>query len=296
MKKSEMSKTTFIPWNSQDLSEWTKLYATGETISLDGHITHFMKKGDGPPLILIHGFFSGSLVWRQNIDELAKHFTVLAPDLWGLGFSSREPLNYGWKLYSNQIKLFMDAMAISKSHVAGLSMGGGVAIQFTNDFPDRVDKLVVQGPAVLPQKKKIKDNLLAWPVLGPYLLNLSGDTIRKKVMKEKFYSDARFITDEAYWASTWHHKIKGTTESMHSMLRAGFLGNLRDGVVELAEKNKDILILWGSKDNTISVEGANEMQGILEGSAVEIFENAGHVPNVEDPEAFNRKVVHFLLS
>ena len=54
MESNETTVTGFIPWNSQELGKWTELYAEGETICLDGHITHYLKKGEGPPLILIH--------------------------------------------------------------------------------------------------------------------------------------------------------------------------------------------------------------------------------------------------
>lgn len=296
MDTNNSSTAEFIPWDSQDIAKWTDLYAIGETISLEGRTTHYIKKGEGPALILIHGFFSASLGWRLNIDELSKHFTVYAPDLWGLGYSTREPLDYSWELYSKQIKLFMDAMGLKKSHIGGLSMGGGIAIQFTNDFPDMVDKIFFVGPAVFPQEKKIKDGVFSWPIVGPMLLNFKTDKIRKTVMVEKFYSDSKFLTDEGYEATTWHHKIKGTTNVLCSILRAGFIGNQVEGVNELSKKDKSILIIWGGKDNTCSVEGARTMGSILEGAQLEVFENSGHIPNFEEPEKFNAKVADFLLN
>ena len=296
METNGTSSAEFIPWDSQDLGKWTDLYAIGETISLGGHITHYMKKGEGPPLILIHGFFGHSLVWRLNFEELSKHFTVYAPDLWGLGYSSREPLDYGWELYSKQIKLFMDSMGIQKAHLGGLSMGGGIATQFTNNFPDMVDKLFFVGPAVFPQEKKIKDGIFSWPVVGPMVLNLKTDKIRKTVMLEKFLSDSKFLTDEGYKATTWHHKIKGSTNFFCTALRAGFIGNQVEGVNELSKKHKSILIIWGGQDKACSVKNAKEMNSLLKGSQLEVFENAGHLPNLEEPERFNGKVLDFLLN
>ena len=114
-------------------------------------------------------------------------------------------------------------------------------------------------------------------------------------MVEKFLSDIKFLTDEGFEATTWHHKIKGTTESLVSMLRAGFLLNFRDGVVELAKKDKSIMIIWGRKDNAVTAENAVDMENMLKDSTVEIFENAGHLPNVEEAETFNSKVIPFLL-
>jgi len=296
MPSNDVNNAKFVPWNSQDLNEWTKKYATGSTINLDGKPTHYIKTGDGPPLLLIHGFFGHALVWRLNIQALSEHFTVYAPDLWGLGYSTREPLDYGWKLYSRQIKLFVNAMGIEKCCIGGLSMGGGIAIQFTNDYPEMVEKLFFVDPAVFPQKKTIKDGVFAWPVVGPFLLNLPNDKLRKKVMGDKFYSDVKLITEEGYKATTWHHKIKGTTEVLRTILKSGFIGQLEPGVEELAEKSIPALITWGAKDMACTVKNAPKMQSLLKGSELEIFENAGHLPNVEEPDRFNARVIDFLLA
>ena len=93
----------FIPWNSQPLEDWTNKYATGKVIELDGLPTHYVEKGSGEPVILIHGFFFDSYMWNKNIDILAKRFKVYAIDLWGFGYSTREPLDYGYPLYTQQL-------------------------------------------------------------------------------------------------------------------------------------------------------------------------------------------------
>ncbi len=64
----------FIPWNSQPLDGWTEKYAKGTCIDLNGHKTHYIEKGEGDPIILLHGFFYDSYIWDSNLDALSKKF------------------------------------------------------------------------------------------------------------------------------------------------------------------------------------------------------------------------------
>ena len=93
----------FIPWNSQPLDVWASKYAPDKFIDLDGRRTHYIEKGEGNPVILLHGFFYDSYLWAANIDALAKNFKVYALDLWGFVYSTREPLDYDYQLYVDQV-------------------------------------------------------------------------------------------------------------------------------------------------------------------------------------------------
>ena len=73
----------FVPWNSQPLEERASKYAPGKFIDLDGLSTHYIEKGSGEPVILLHGFFFDTYMWDKNIDALAERFKVYAIDLWG---------------------------------------------------------------------------------------------------------------------------------------------------------------------------------------------------------------------
>ena len=83
----------FTPWNSQPLDAWAQQYAEGSSIDLAGHRTHFIEEGSGDPVILVHGFFFDAFTWHSNVGALSASFRVIAPDLWGFGYSTREPLD-----------------------------------------------------------------------------------------------------------------------------------------------------------------------------------------------------------
>ena len=76
------------------------------------------------PILLIHGFNLDMHTWIKNIDHLAGHFKVYALDLWGQGYSTRQPLDYGYDLFEEQVRLFMEAMSLQKG-LAGWPLDGG---------------------------------------------------------------------------------------------------------------------------------------------------------------------------
>jgi pimeloyl-ACP methyl ester carboxylesterase len=84
----------FVPWDSQPLEKWAERHAPGRFVDLGGRRTHSVVKGEGPPVVLVHGFNLDLNTWLTNVDALARQFTVYALDLWGSGFSTREPLDY----------------------------------------------------------------------------------------------------------------------------------------------------------------------------------------------------------
>lgn len=102
----------FVPWNSQSLDDWAKRYAEGRFIDLAGRRPHFIERGQGRPVLLIRGLHLDYHTGIINLDAVAAHFKVYAPDLWGQGYSTRGSLEYGYDLFEGQIRLIMDAFDI----------------------------------------------------------------------------------------------------------------------------------------------------------------------------------------
>ena len=286
----------FIPWNSQPLDEWAKKYATGKFITLDGHSTHYIEKGAGEPVILIHGFFFNSYLWNKNIDALADKFKVYAIDLWGFGYSTRDPMDYGYPLYADQLLKFMDALDIQKASLVGQSMGGGTSIFFSVNHRDRVNKLILVDPAGMPNPLPILGKITNLPKVGEFLLGMKSDFYRKMVLSTTFIHDKGVITESYFENVTRFHKIKGTTEVLLKILRKQFFHTLPDEIHRLGEMDVPILIIFGHQDKAIPLERGKEMHNILRGSRLEIFENAGHCPHDEQSQKFNQLAVDFLSS
>jgi len=286
----------FIPWNSQSLDEWAKKYAAGRFVNLDGYSTHYIEKGEGEPVILIHGFFYDSYMWNKNIDALADRFKVYALDLWGFGYSTRELMDYGYPLYADQLLKFMDALNVQKASLIGQSMGGGTCIFFSVRHRDRVNKLILVDSAGMPHTLPLLGKVTILPKVGEFLLGLKSNFYRKMALATNFIYDKKFITDNYFENITRFHKIKGTTEALLKILRKQFFHTLLNEVHRLGEMDVPILIIWGRHDKAVPLERGQEMHRILRGSRLEILERAGHCPHDEQSQKFNQLAVDFLSS
>lgn len=289
-----MSKTAeFVPWSSQPLEAWANKYATGKFINLNGHPTHYIEKGEGDPVILLHGYAADSYSWNNNIDALAKSFKVYALDLWGFGYSTRDPLGYGYSLYTNQLLNFMDALNIEKASLVGQSMGGGTAINFCVQHRERVNKLILVSPGGMPNPPILAHRIVALPGLGEFLLGLKTNFIRRLIIKRVFVYKKKISRD--YLDNlTRFQKVGGTNEVLLKVLRLRFFDTLLNEIRRLGQMDVPILIVWGRHDKSIPVERGQAMHRILKGSRLEVFEYSAHVAHDEQPEEFNRLVIEFL--
>ena len=131
--------------------EAAQKYAAGKFVTVDGKKIHYIEKGEGKPVILIHGFLYSTVMWNKSIDAFASKFKTYAVDLWGWGYSERlNATDYSFPFYAQQILQFMDALNIRKASLVGQSMGGGIAVYLAAHHPERVDKLILVDPAAIP--------------------------------------------------------------------------------------------------------------------------------------------------
>ncbi len=106
--------------------------------------TRYWTEGDkGTTVILLHGIGSSVETWTYNISVLAQHHRVYAVDLVGAGRSDKPPATYSLTYLAQFVLGFMDAMSIECASLVGNSLGGGVALQFALNFPQKVEKLVL---------------------------------------------------------------------------------------------------------------------------------------------------------
>lgn len=284
----------FVPWNSQTLDAWSARHAEGNFINLAGRHTHFIERGQGKPVILIHGFNMDLHTWTKNLDSLATRFRVYAPDLWGQGYSTREPLEYGYDLFEGQIRLFMEALNIDRASLVGHSMGGGTAIVFTLRNRHQVEKLVLVDSTGIPTRLPFRSKVFRLKGVAELLMSLPTDRIRRMNLEDIWIHDRRSLTDDIYRKFTLYQKIEGTTETLLTILREDFFNTLETEIGELGGLDIPTLIIWGREDVSLPASNAEEMNKLIPGSRLEILENAGHLANFDQSEAFNDLVIDFL--
>ncbi len=283
-----------VRWNSQSLDLWAGKYAQGKFVDLGGRKTHYIEKGEGEPLILLHGFFYDTFLWAENIDALARHFKVYALDLWGCGYSARDPLDFGYPQYAEQVRLFMDAMGIERASFAGQSMGAGTAIKFCVQHRYRVEKLVLVSSAGLPNPLPAIGRFFNLPMIGEFFLGLNTDVFRKIALKDVFIQDKRLVTDRYFENVTRPQKIERSLEASLKIQRDEFFGTLSDEIRVLGDMAVPTLLVWGREDKAVPLRLGQDMHRILKGSRLEILDNAGHVSNFEQAARFNQLALEFL--
>src|SRR6266511_995767 len=112
-------------------------------IELHGHRVIYRIAGDGPPVVLIHGMVNSSKHWERVALRLADRYTVVAPDLLGHGDSAAVRGDYSLGAHAASIRDLLATIGVDRATVVGHSLGGGVAMQFFYQFPQRTERLVL---------------------------------------------------------------------------------------------------------------------------------------------------------
>ena len=282
-------RPTRIDWNPS---------LSPQTIQINGHTIFYTVRGEGKPLLLIHGYGAGMWVWEKQIDVLSRSYRVYALDLIGHGFSDRPKIPYTPETYIHFFRDFMDGVEIEKAVLIGNSMGGGIAWAMAILYPERVDRLILIDcvpPDVLHQVKNESFRALAVikdiPILAYLAIAARGKHSLKWVLLE-CVSDIKRITPEVVNRQYQLSKIKGTTWVLYSTLRhAKEALNLKD---QLSMIRQPTLFIWGEKDLIFPPHVGEVLHQAVAGSKFLRVEGSGHIPMWETPDEVNQAILDFL--
>ena len=269
-------------------------------VSLHGHRVNFTIAGKGPPVVLIHGVAGRAGQWDQVVELLAEKHTVVAPDLLGHGDSAKPRGDYSLGAHASGVRDLLVGLNVERATVVGHSLGGGIAMQFAYQFPERCERLVLVSSgglgedvhpllraATLPGSELVLP-LLAHPrvldVLSiiPRALGQMGLRTRPDLteMARGYQS-----LSNAEARSAFIHTLRGVIDPMGQRINAS-------DRLYLASKMPS-LIIWGRRDRIIPVEHAQSAHKGMPGSRLELFEAAGHFPQLDDPVRFSRLLEDF---
>ena len=160
-------------------------------ISVNSFRTNFIDKGQGFPLIFIHGFGASNYCWRKNLYFLSKHYRVLAPDLPGFGYSGKPmDADYSVQAYADFIIQFMDKLDIRKAVLVGHSLGGGIAILAALKYPNRVHGLVLIDAEAYPIKEPFMVSVSRLPIVKSLIHKAIGRYVVRISLKRSFYDQS----------------------------------------------------------------------------------------------------------
>ncbi len=288
-RKIPLIRPTRIDWNPS---------LSPQSLQIKGHTVFYTVRGEGKPLLLIHGYGAGMWVWEKQIDILSQFYRVYALDLIGHGFSDRPKIPYTPETYINFLKDFMDEAGIDKATLIGNSMGGGIAWAVAIRFPERVSRLVLIDcvpPDVLEQVKNKSFRMLVAikdiPFL-PCLIFTGGSKNSLKRILQECVSNIDLITPELLNRQYQLSRIEGSGWVLYSTFRNAEAALEFRG--RLSQIQHPTLLLWGEKDQVFPPSVGEGLHQEIVGSIFHVIEKSGHIPMWETPEEVNRAILSFL--
>jgi len=258
---------------------------TAKETTVFGQKIHYVEAGSGPTVILLHGLGGSSQVWQFNIAALAEKYHVVVPDQIGFGKSDKPLVNYRIRTYVDFLDQFCKQLKIERASLVGNSMGGWIATAFTAAFPDRVDKLVLVDAAGYKPPKDLDTRTF-------YGLN---PTTREgmKVLVAKVFYNKLFLTDAAIDQSIAARLAAGDGYTINSITESIIRGeDFLDDVVKTIKR--PTLLIWGRQDGLVPLAEGEHFNRDIAGSKLVVFDQCGHVPQIEKPAEFNAAVLKFL--
>ena len=271
-------------------------------IRLHGHRVSYRIAGRGPLLVLLHGIAGTSATWETVIPRFSERHTVIAPDLLGHGESGKPEGDYSLGAYANAIRDLLEALGQERGTIVGHSLGGGVALQFAYQFPERCERLVLVSSGGLGREVHALLRAAALPgaeVVLPWLCVVGQRGVGRVVhalgsiglrasadLEETWRSFVSLAEPEARRA--FLHTVRGIIDLGGQRVTASDRLYLAAGL--------PMLIVWGERDALIPVRHGREAHARLPGSRLEIFPGSGHFPHLDDPERFARVLLDFVAT
>lgn len=270
------------------------------TATVHGRSVGYVEAGEGDLLLLIHGMAGTAENWSSVIEPLALRHTAIAPDFPGHGTSEPGGGDYSLGSLASGLRDLMLTLGHERATLVGHSLGGGVALQFTYQFPEMVERLVLVssgglGPDVSPILRAAAlpgaDLFIsATAGIGARAGSLLGSGLGKLGLRPS--ADVAEVA-RGYASLSDPARRKAFLATLRSVVGTEGQRVAAHDLLYLAEA-LPLLIVWGDRDPIIPVAHAEEAHAAIPGSRLEIFEGDGHVPQLESPGRFVAVLQRFL--
>ena len=272
-------------------------------LTIHGHKRAFVKAGSGPAVLLLHGLGCDHTTWLPVIAALSRRYTVIAPDLLGHGRSDKPRADYSVGGYANGMRDLLTVLGIDKVTVVGHSFGGGVAMQFAYQFPERTERMILVAPGGIGREVTPAIRAISMPgfQVAMGLATLPGPrhaiTLGLRALARTGSAHTRDLDEVA--AIVQHLSDRRVRAAITHVVRA--VVDWRGQVVTMADRAylthaMPMCVVWGTDDGVIPAKHADLAAQIAPGATVEVIPNAGHFPHKDHPQRFVKIVNDFIRS
>lgn len=252
------------------------------------HLHYLDVNPDGSPaLVLLHALGASSASWELQIASLVDAgLRVIAPDLRGFGQTKFTGREVTIALMASDVAALMDALALEKAHVLGLSMGGTVALQFALDYPGRVARLVLVN--TFSQLRPASPDEWAYFAARFLVLHILGLPQQARLVARRVFPRPE---QAIYRQELLHEILQADPRCYRAAVRSLAKFNLND---RLAEINCPVLVVTGEEDSTVSPRIQGRLAAAIPTARQALIPHAGHAVIVDQTGPFNRILLDFL--
>jgi 4,5:9,10-diseco-3-hydroxy-5,9,17-trioxoandrosta-1(10),2-diene-4-oate hydrolase len=266
---------------------------------------HYHEAGNGPhdrlPVVLLHGGGPGACAWSNfgpNLPVFASEFRTLMLDQPGFGESDKPAVEGNYFTFSARaLAGLLDHLGIDRVHLIGNSLGGGTAVRFALNYPDRAAKLVLMGPGGLSLNVFAPD-----PTEGvKRLMDFAAPPGPSKEKMAEFLRtlvfNSKLITDDLV---AERYSRASTPEALAAMTALGLSfydpATAQDGMLwrEVHRLRNEVLLIWGREDRVNPLDGALIAVKQIRKAQLHVFSGCGHWAQLEKFHEFNRLSIAFL--
>jgi len=262
-------------------------------IVVDGKMIHYRDEGSGQPLLLVHGAFSSLHTFNEWTNILKNHYRIIRLDIPGFGLSDAPDWKtpFGVDNLVNYLINFLKTLEIEKCHIAGSSLGGWIAWESVLKKPKMFDKLVLLSSAGFMDSRSIPTPFLM--ARTPFADKIAQFAIKKNLvelfLKQVFVNQKR-ITDELVDRYYDLFAREGNPEAFFRLVN----GKFKDDTLKLKKIKNETLIIWGEQDKWVPMNNAFKFKDSIPNSDLVIYDDLGHIPMEEAPDATAEDILEFL--
>jgi len=250
-------------------------------ITVNGLNVNYKIAGEGPAILVLHGWGGASDSWARVQQILAKEgFRIIVPDLPGFGKTPPPPEPWTVGDYTNFFLKFIEKLDSQPFFLLGHSFGGRISVKFASQYPERLKKLILCDSAGAKPKPGFKTRIIYWlartgnAIFTPKHLIRFKDSVRNlfyMFLRNRDYVKANGVMKETVKKVLWE-----------------------DLLPDLSKIKTKTLIIWGSADRMVPIKFAHIFKENIKDSRLEIYPKIGHSPHLEVPEKLSETILNFI--